>query len=174
MSGSDAATMQSRAVLNDAGTHYVINGRKSWVTSGPVADFVALFTMTDPEKGAKGASAFLIDTRLPGFIRGKKEPKLGIRASATSELVFDNYLCPVENMLGQRGGLQDRRDGLTGRIVSSQARIAERPTKGVQYARRRHWRDWRETDDPAEDRRYEDTHRGQPSVDLQRRARQRA
>lgn len=103
MSGSDAATMASRAVLNDAGTHYIINGRKSWVTSGPVADFVVLFTMTDPEKGSKGISAFLIDTTLPGFTRGKKEPKLGIRASATSELLFEDYACPVENMLGNRG-----------------------------------------------------------------------
>lgn len=103
MSGSDAGTMQSRAVLNEAGTHYVINGRKSWVTSGPVADYVVLFTMTDPDKGHKGITAFIIDAALPGFIRGKKEPKLGIRASATSELVFDNYLCPVENILGKVG-----------------------------------------------------------------------
>jgi alkylation response protein AidB-like acyl-CoA dehydrogenase len=103
MSGSDAGTMQSRAVLNDTGTHYVINGRKSWVTSGPVADYVVLFTMTDPDKGHKGITAFIIDATQPGFIRGKKEPKLGIRASATSELVFDNYLCPVENVLGKVG-----------------------------------------------------------------------
>lgn len=103
MSGSDAGTMESRAVLNDAGTHYIINGRKSWVTSGPVADFVILFTMTDPDKKQKGVSAFLIDARQPGFIRGKKEPKLGIRASATSEIVYEDYACPVENMLGGRG-----------------------------------------------------------------------
>jgi alkylation response protein AidB-like acyl-CoA dehydrogenase len=103
MSGSDAGTMESRAVLNDAGTHYLINGRKSWVTSGPVADFVILFTMTDPEKKQKGVTAFLIDARQPGFIRGKKEPKLGIRASATSEIVYEDYACPVENMLGGRG-----------------------------------------------------------------------
>jgi alkylation response protein AidB-like acyl-CoA dehydrogenase len=103
MSGSDAGTMQSRAVLNAAGTHYVINGRKSWVTSGPVADFVILFTMTDPELKHKGVSAFLIDANKPGFIRGKKEPKLGIRASATSEIVYENYEVPVENMLGKRG-----------------------------------------------------------------------
>lgn len=103
MSGSDAGTMESRAVLNDAGTHYIINGRKSWVTSGPVADFVILFTMTDPEKKQKGVTAFLIDASQSGFIRGKKEPKLGIRASATSEIVYEDYACPVENMLGGRG-----------------------------------------------------------------------
>jgi alkylation response protein AidB-like acyl-CoA dehydrogenase len=103
MSGSDAGTMESRAVLNAAGTHYVINGRKSWVTSGPVADYVVLFTMTDPELKQKGVTAFLIDADKPGFIRGKKEPKLGIRASATSEIVYENYEVPVENMLGKRG-----------------------------------------------------------------------
>ncbi|NDJ60142.1 MAG: acyl-CoA dehydrogenase [Chloroflexi bacterium] len=103
MSGSDAGTMQSRAVLNDAGTHYIINGRKSWVTSGPVADFVVLFTMTAPEKLHKGVTAFLIEADQPGFIRGKKEPKLGIRASATSEIVYEDYACPVENRLGGEG-----------------------------------------------------------------------
>src|SRR5207237_9637663 len=83
--------------------HYVINGRKSWVTSGPVADTLVLFTMTDPDKGNKGITAFMIDAHQPGFIRGKKEPKMGIRASATSEIVYDNYLCQVENVLGKVG-----------------------------------------------------------------------
>ena len=103
MSGSDAGTMKSRAVLDDAGTHYVINGRKSWVTSAPFADYIVLFTMTQPEKKHKGVTAFLIETTNPGFERGKTEPKLGIRASATSEIIFDNYECPVENRLGQEG-----------------------------------------------------------------------
>lgn len=103
MSGSDAGNMKSRAVLSADGKHYVINGRKSWVTSGPVADIIILFTMTEPDKRHNGISAFIIDTHQPGFSPGKKEPKLGIRASATSELVFDDYQCPVENMLGQAG-----------------------------------------------------------------------
>ena len=102
-SGSDAANMSSRAVLNEEGTHYIINGRKSWVTSAPVADFVILFTVTDPTQGSKGISCFLIDTDQPGFERGKTEPKMGIRASATAEIIFDNYACPVENMLGEPG-----------------------------------------------------------------------
>jgi alkylation response protein AidB-like acyl-CoA dehydrogenase len=101
MSGSDAGTMVSRAVRD--GDHYLINGRKSWVTSGPVADFVVVFCMTDHEKKQKGISAFLIDAKLPGFVRGKKEPKLGIRASATSELIFEDYRCPAENRLGEEG-----------------------------------------------------------------------
>ncbi len=103
MSGSDAGNMASRAVLNDAGTHYLINGRKSWVTSAPYADFIVLFVMTQPEKKHKGVTAFIIETDKPGFSRGKTEPKLGIRASATSEIIFDNYECPLENRLGAEG-----------------------------------------------------------------------
>lgn len=101
MSGSDAGTMRSRAVWD--GESYVINGRKSWVTSAPVADYVVLFTMTQPEKKQKGITAFLIDTKRPGYIRGKKEPKLGIRASATSEIVFEDYRAPLEHRLGEEG-----------------------------------------------------------------------
>ena len=102
-SGSDAAAMKSRAVRSDDGSHYVINGRKSWVTSGPVADYVVLFTVTDPEAGHKGISAFVVDANEPGCVRGRKEPKMGIRASATSELAFEDYRCPVENRLGDEG-----------------------------------------------------------------------
>ena len=101
MSGSDAGTMRSRAVLD--GDCYVLNGRKSWVTSGPVAEYCVVFMMTNPEKKQKGISAFLVETNTPGFIRGKKEPKLGIRASATSELLFENCRVPVENRLGAEG-----------------------------------------------------------------------
>jgi alkylation response protein AidB-like acyl-CoA dehydrogenase len=101
MSGSDAGTMRSRAVRN--GDAYIINGRKSWVTSGPVADYVVLFTLTDPQKKHRGITAFLIDANKPGFVRGKKEPKLGIRASATSEILFEDYRCPIEDRLGEDG-----------------------------------------------------------------------
>jgi len=101
MSGSDAGTMRSRAVRD--GDEYVINGRKSWVTSGPVADYVVLFTITDPEKHQRGVTAFMVEADRPGFIRGKKEPKLGIRASATSELLFEDCRVPVENRLGEEG-----------------------------------------------------------------------
>ncbi|MFW6068474.1 MAG: acyl-CoA dehydrogenase family protein [Chloroflexota bacterium] len=103
MSGSDAGTMRSRAVLDEDGEHYIINGRKSWVTSAPYADVILLFTMTAPEQAHRGISAFIIETERPGFARGKTEPKLGIRASATSEVTFDDYRCPVENRLGQEG-----------------------------------------------------------------------
>jgi alkylation response protein AidB-like acyl-CoA dehydrogenase len=101
MSGSDAATMKTRAVRE--GDHYVIQGRKSWVTSAPVAEFIVVFTMTDPGKGHQGISAFIVETNQPGFSRGKTEPKLGIRASATSEILFENYRCPAANRLGEEG-----------------------------------------------------------------------
>jgi len=140
MSGSDAATMRSRAVLE--GDHYVINGLKSWVTSGPVADFVVLFSITDPEAGHHGITAFLIEADQPGFSRGKKEPKLGIRASATSELVFENYRCPVAHRLGDEG--QGFKIAMTvldaGRIgIASQALgIAEAAYEAsLQYVRER-------------------------------------
>jgi len=101
MSGSDAGTMRSRAVRE--GDVYLINGRKSWVTSAPVANYIVVFSMTEPDKAHRGITAFLIDTQRPGFVLGKKEPKLGIRASATSEIVFEDYRCPVDDRLGEEG-----------------------------------------------------------------------
>jgi len=101
MSGSDAGTMRCRAEKN--GSAYVINGRKSWVTSAPVAEYIVVFVMTEPEKKHRGITAFIIDTKLKGFSVGKKEPKLGIRASATSEILFEDYRIPVENRLGGEG-----------------------------------------------------------------------
>ncbi len=102
-SGSDASSMKSRAVLSDDGSHYIINARKSWITSGPHARYLVLFASTNPEAGAKGISAFIIDTQTDGFSRGKTEPKLGIRASATCEIELSDYRCPVENRLGEEG-----------------------------------------------------------------------
>lgn len=101
MSGSDAGTMRSRAVRDGDG--YLLNGRKSWVTSAPVANYIVVFTMTAPEKKHRGISAFIVDTSQPGFSVGKKEPKLGIRASATAEIVFDNYRLTDANRLGEDG-----------------------------------------------------------------------
>lgn len=102
-SGSDAGALHSRAELNDAGTHYILNGLKSWVTSGPVADVVMVFAMTAPDEAHRGITAFIIEADMPGFERGQTEPKLGIRASATSELRFNDCVCPVENVLGEPG-----------------------------------------------------------------------
>ncbi|NUR22827.1 acyl-CoA dehydrogenase family protein [Frateuria sp.] len=101
-SGSDASNMHTRAVKNADGD-WVINGKKSWITSGPVARYIVLFAITTPGIGAKGVSAFIIDTKRPGFHAGKTEPKLGIRASATCEIELNDYVCSKENLLGQEG-----------------------------------------------------------------------
>jgi alkylation response protein AidB-like acyl-CoA dehydrogenase len=101
-SGSDATAMRCRAVKQDDG-RFVINGKKSWITSGPVARYIVLFAMTDPDRGAKGITAFMVDTAKPGFLRGKTEPKLGIRASATCEIEFQDYVAEVDEVLGVEG-----------------------------------------------------------------------
>ncbi len=101
-SGSDASAMHTRATMNAQGD-WVINGKKSWITSGPVARYILLFAITTPGVGARGVSAFIIDTKLAGFHAGKSEPKLGIRASATCEIEFHDYVCPQENLLGEAG-----------------------------------------------------------------------
>lgn len=142
-SGSDAAAMKMRAHLSDDGKHYVLNGKKSWVTSGPVADFVVVFAVTDAELGARGISAFLVETDKPGFIRGKVEPKLGIRASATCEIEFEDYQCPVAGRLGEEGqgfkiamGVLDAgRIGIAAQAVGI-ARAAYEAS--VQYCQERH------------------------------------
>ena len=101
-SGSDATAMRCRAVKQADGS-FVVNGKKSWITSGPVAKYIVLFAMTDPDKHARGITAFLVDTTKPGFHRGKTEPKLGIRASATCEIEFQDYVCAPEDVLGEEG-----------------------------------------------------------------------
>lgn len=99
-SGSDATAMRCRAVRQADGS-FKINGKKSWITSGPVAKYIVLFAMTEPDKGARGITAFMIDTDREGFGRGKTEPKLGIRASATCEIEFNDYLCQADEVLGK-------------------------------------------------------------------------
>ena len=101
-SGSDATAMRCRAMKQADGS-YVVNGKKSWITSGPVAKYIVLFAMTDPDKGARGITAFMIDTAKPGFHRGKTEPKLGIRASATCEIEFADYVVQPDEVLGAEG-----------------------------------------------------------------------
>jgi alkylation response protein AidB-like acyl-CoA dehydrogenase len=101
-SGSDASAMHTRATKNADGD-WVINGKKSWITSGPVCRYIVLFAITTPGIGAKGVSAFIIDTQKPGFLAGKTEPKLGIRASATCEIEFNDYVCSKDDLLGEEG-----------------------------------------------------------------------
>ncbi|MGB3393105.1 MAG: acyl-CoA dehydrogenase family protein [Stenotrophomonas sp.] len=101
-SGSDATAMRCRA-QKQADDSYLINGQKSWITSGPVARYVVLFAVTDPTQGARGITAFMIDSTRPGFGRGKVEPKLGVRASATCEIEFRDYVARPEDVLGSEG-----------------------------------------------------------------------
>jgi alkylation response protein AidB-like acyl-CoA dehydrogenase len=122
-SGSDATAMRCRAVKQADGS-FLVNGQKSWITSGPVARYIVLFAMTDPEKGARGITAFMIDTTKPGFGRGKTEPKLGVRASATCEIEFQDYVASAEDVIGEEGqGLKIAMSLLdSGRIgIASQA-----------------------------------------------------
>jgi alkylation response protein AidB-like acyl-CoA dehydrogenase len=100
-SGSDAFAMQTRA--EDKGDHYLLNGRKMWITNGNEAGIFIVFANADPAKGYKGITAFVVEKDFPGFSVGKKEDKLGIRASSTCELLFDNCRVPKENVLGEVG-----------------------------------------------------------------------
>jgi len=141
-SGSDATAMRCRAVRIPDG-RFKINGKKSWITSGPVARYIVLFAMTEPDKGARGISAFLIDTEREGFHRGKPEPKLGIRASATCEIEFTDYLIEADNVLGTQGqGFKIAMNVLdSGRIgIASQAVGIARAAyeASVTYVRERH------------------------------------
>src|SRR6202047_4717488 len=100
-SGSDAFALQTRAVLK--GSEYVLNGRKLWITNGKEAGVFVLFATLDPSAGYKGITAFLIEKDFPGFTVGKKEDKLGIRASSTCELILEDCHVPKENVLGEPG-----------------------------------------------------------------------
>ena len=100
-SGSDAFAMQTRAV--DKGDHYLINGQKLWITNGNEADIFVLFANANPEAGYRGITAFIVERGFEGFTVGKKENKLGIRASSTTELIMEDCRVPKENVLGEVG-----------------------------------------------------------------------
>lgn len=99
--GSDAGAIETTAV--NKGDHYLINGTKQWITNGGEADIYTVFAMTDKTKGARGASCIIVEKDTPGFSFGKKENKMGIRASATRELIFEDCRVPVENLVGREG-----------------------------------------------------------------------
>ena len=100
-SGSDAFALQTKAELK--GNDFVLNGRKLWITNGKEAGLFILFASVDLSKGYKGITAFLIEKDFPGFTVGKKEDKLGIRASSTCELILEDCRVPKENVLGEVG-----------------------------------------------------------------------
>jgi butyryl-CoA dehydrogenase len=100
--GSDATATKSTAVLN--GDHYVINGTKVYCTNGEAAEIYSLFFSTNPSRGARGISAFIVEKGTPGFEFGRKEEKMGIRASPTYQLLFNDCKVPKANLLGREGG----------------------------------------------------------------------
>jgi len=100
-SGSDAFALQTRA--EDRGDHWLLNGRKLWITNGKESNLFILIATVDPRAGYKGITAFLVEKDFPGFSVGKKEDKLGIRASSTTELILDDCKVPKKNLLGEVG-----------------------------------------------------------------------
>jgi alkylation response protein AidB-like acyl-CoA dehydrogenase len=99
--GSDAGAIETTAVKD--GDHYILNGTKQWITNGGEAEIYTVFALTDKNKGARGCSCFIVEKGTPGFSFGKKEDKMGIRASATRELIFEDCRVPAENLIGREG-----------------------------------------------------------------------
>jgi alkylation response protein AidB-like acyl-CoA dehydrogenase len=99
--GSDAGSMKTRA--EKKGNEYILNGSKVFITNGGVANCVTVIAVTDPTKGARGTSAFIVEKDFPGFKVGKEEDKMGIRASSTNEIIFEDCHVPAENLLGKEG-----------------------------------------------------------------------
>lgn len=99
--GTDAAGQQTKAILD--GDNYIINGSKIFITNASHADIYIIMAMTDKPKGTKGISAFIVERNFPGFSVGKEEHKMGIRGSATCELIMENCIVPKENLLGKEG-----------------------------------------------------------------------
>lgn len=99
--GSDAGNIQTTATKD--GDYYVLNGTKQWITNGGEAEIYTVFAMTDKSKGARGCSCFIVEKGTPGFSFGKKENKMGIRASATRELIFEDCRIPKENLISREG-----------------------------------------------------------------------
>ncbi|MBF0386330.1 MAG: acyl-CoA dehydrogenase family protein [Candidatus Omnitrophica bacterium] len=119
--GSDASAIQTTA--EKKGDHYILNGTKHFITNGGEAEIYTIIAMTDKSKGPRGASLFVVEKGTPGFTFGKKEDKLGIRASATRELIFDNCKIPKENLIGREG---------TGFIAAMRTFDMSRPGIGAQ------------------------------------------
>ncbi|MCB5225092.1 MAG: acyl-CoA dehydrogenase family protein [Candidatus Cloacimonadaceae bacterium] len=119
--GSDAGAVETTA--RKQGDKYILNGTKQWITNGGEAGIYTVFAMTDKSRGARGASCFVVEKDTPGFSFGKKENKMGIRASATRELIFEDCEVPAENMLGREG---------TGFITAMKVFDKSRPMVGAQ------------------------------------------
>ena len=140
-SGSDAGGMRTTAKRD--GNHYILNGSKIFITNGGIADIYVVFALTDPESKQRGTSAFIVESDTPGFSVGKKESKLGIRSSPTTEIMFEECRIPVENLLGEEGqgfkiAMQTLDGGRNG-IAAQAVGIAQGALDAsVDYARERH------------------------------------
>jgi alkylation response protein AidB-like acyl-CoA dehydrogenase len=140
-SGSDAFALQTRA--DDKGDHFVLNGRKLWITNGIEAEIFVLFANANPEAGYKGITAFIVEKSLEGFSIGKKENKLGIRASSTVELILEDCIVPKENVLGELGKgykisietLNEGRIGIGAQMIGIAAGALE---SALAYTKERH------------------------------------
>ena len=138
--GSHAAALKTTAVRK--GDKYILNGSKHYITNAPIADLFTVMAVTDPSKGAKGITSFLVDKSSPGFIVGKTEEKMGLRGSHSSEIFFENCEVPVENVLGVEGLgyvnalkiLANGRAGLAARNLGSSQKLFE---LSVKYAHER-------------------------------------
>ena len=138
--GSDAGGIRTTAVLD--GDHYVLNGTKQWITNGGEAEIYCVVAITNKAKGPRGASAFIVEKGTPGFTFGKKENKMGIRASATRELVFQDCRIPKENLLGKEGmgfivamkTLDSSRPGVAAQALGIAAGALD---EAVEYSRQR-------------------------------------
>jgi butyryl-CoA dehydrogenase len=119
--GSDASGIRTSASHGEGG--YVLNGSKQFITNGGEAELYTVIALTDPAKGSRGASAFVVEKGTPGFSFGKKEKKMGIRSSATRELIFRDCRVPQENLLGREG---------TGFIITMRTVDRSRPGVGAQ------------------------------------------
>ncbi len=119
--GSDAGAIETTA--RKEGDHYILNGTKQWITNGGEAEIYCVFAMTDKTRGARGCSCFIVEKGTPGFNFGKKENKMGIRASATRELIFEDCIVPAENLIGREG---------MGFIIAMKVFDKSRPMVGAQ------------------------------------------
>jgi alkylation response protein AidB-like acyl-CoA dehydrogenase len=140
-SGSDAGSIQTTA--NRAGDSFILNGNKIFTTNGNRADLAIVYAVTDPVRGKKGISAFIVETKIPGFIVGKLEDKLGLRSSDTASLIFEDCRVPRENLLGAEGEgfrialatLDGGRIGIAAQALGIAQGCLE---ESVAYARERH------------------------------------
>ena len=126
--------MQTRAVRD--GDHYVLNGRKHWITNAGVSDYYTVFAKTDPDAGHRGISVFVVESTFPGFSIGKLEHKMGVRGSPTGEVVLDDCIVPAANLIGEEGAGLRVRDGRARPLAAARRRAGARHRAGRARPRR--------------------------------------